>query len=144
MAPSNSWERGWRGQIITLRTWCAVSCLLCPAVSLHCPPAPQISATHRLLLIQRKAGSGPCVSFSGPPHKHRATKGETRRDDNYLHGSRCPQASPGLGAPSAREEKCRGYCLAHCPAHAAKGTVNRAAGEWQKGNQDFVTATSTL
>lgn len=108
------------------------------------PTLPSRAATHRLPLVQRKAKSGPCVSFPGPPHKHRATKGETRRDDNYLHGSRCPQASPGSGAPSAREQKCRGYCLAHCPAHAAKGTVNRAAGQRQKGNQDIVMPSSTL
>lgn len=137
MAPSDSWEREWRGQPHP-HPQDLVCCQL-PAVSLHCPPAPS-----DLCHTQTPPHTGPCVSFPGPPDRHRATKGETRRDDNYLHGSRCPQVSPGSGAPSAREGKCRGYCLAQCPAHAAEGTGNRAAGQRQKGNQDIVMATSTL
>lgn len=110
--------------------------------------------THKHPFIQTagrgRPGQDP-VSLLGPPHKHKA-KGETRRDDNYLHGSRCLQVSLELGAPSAMKEKCRRLELGPSARHMVLMAVapgcpflpavhSRRVAE---GNQDIVMATRPL
>lgn len=128
---------------------------------LDSPPVPtlllsaQIPATHKHPFIQTagrgRPGQDP-VCLLGPPHKHKAAKGETRRDDNYLHGSRCLRVSLESGAPSAMKEKCRGLELGPPAWHTVLMAVapgcpflpavqSRRVAE---GNQDIVMATRTL
>lgn len=45
------------------------------------------------------------LHLSAPPPSHKATTGGTRRDDNYLHGSRCLQVSPESDVPSAMRKE---------------------------------------
>lgn len=117
------------------------------------PPAPQIPATHQRPSVQAVGRGGqvrtPSLRF-GPPHQHKAAKGGTRRDDNYLHGSRCRLVSLESGAPSATKEKCRGLELGPSARHTvpmAPGCPSLPAGQstrTAKGSRDIVIATSTL
>lgn len=48
-----------------------------------------------------------CARISLLPFLHQPTAWQPWRDDNYLHGFRCPQASPGLAAPSVKRREGR-------------------------------------